>query len=73
MKCERCGKETVVHTCSWFNKQNVCLDCDDEELKHPDIKRAKAIENEHCKKGDYNFAGVGLPKDLQLKYNCGAY
>lgn len=73
MKCERCGKETTVHTMSWFNKQTICLDCDAEELKHPLIKKAKAVDNEHCKNGNYNFEGIGLPRDLQLKYNCGAY
>ena len=49
------------------------MECDGEELAHPDIKRAKRIENEHVKKGDYEFKGIGLPKDLQLKYNCGAF
>ena len=73
MNCERCGSEMSVHTLSWFNKQNICLKCDEEELKHPDIKHAKKVENEHVKNGDYNFKGVGLPKDLQLKYNCEAF
>lgn len=73
MKCERCGKEMNVHTVSWFNKQVICLDCDKEELKHPQIKYAKAVENQHIKTGDYEFKGVGLPKDLQQKYNCGEY
>lgn len=71
--CERCGNDTLCHTVSWFNKQVICLDCDKEELSHPDIKKAKDIENQHCKNGNYNFEGIGLPKDLQLKYNCKTY
>lgn len=62
-----------IHTMSWFNKQVICLECDAEELTHPEIKKAKKIELSYCKKGDYNFRGIGLPADLQDKYGCSAF
>ena len=70
MKCERCGNTMTIHTLSWFNKQTICLECDAEELNHPQIGEAKRIEHEHCKKGNYNFRGIGLPVDLRIKYGC---
>lgn len=73
MKCDRCGSETNIHTTSWFNEQRICPVCRKEELAHPQINEAKRIENEHVLKGERNFKGVGLPQDLQEKYNCGAF
>ena len=25
--CDRCGKQLVVRTMSWFNSQTICMDC----------------------------------------------
>lgn len=67
-KCQRCGKETETIRCSRFNTQMCCDACLTEEEAHPDYARAREIEHEHVKAGDYNFPGVGLPEDLARKY-----
>jgi hypothetical protein len=45
--------------------QMICMACDAKERKHPSFDRAKRIELEQCLKGNLNFEGVGLPKDLK--------
>ena len=49
---------------SWFNIQMICNDCDKKELNHKDIDKAKSLELEQVKKGNYNYMGMGLPNDL---------
>lgn len=60
-KCDRCGKETYVTTMSYFNTDIICGECSDLEQLHPSYKRAKEVENDHVRDGDFNFSGVGLP------------
>ena len=57
--CERCKKETWVTIGSMFNMQHICLDCKAEEEAHPDYEKARAADEEACKRGDYNFPGIG--------------
>lgn len=61
--CDRCHKETKITTGSFFNTEMICLDCENIEKHHPDYEEAKRIEHEEVVKGNYNFQGVGLPKD----------
>jgi len=63
--CQRCHKPTHVTSMSYFNTQMICTSCDAKERKHPDYEKAKQVELEQCLKGNLNFEGVGLPKDLQ--------
>jgi hypothetical protein len=49
---------------SYFNTDILCMDCSDKERAHPQFGEARRIETEHCKSGNYNFAGVGKPADL---------
>lgn len=65
MKCQRCRKETNMHTMSYFNTQEICMECDEAERKHPDFEKARKAEHDEVVKGNYNFAGVGLPADLK--------
>ncbi len=67
-KCDRCKKETLSLRCSRFNTQMCCIDCLKEEEAHPEYPRAKAVELEEVKQGNMKFEGVGLPADLQAKY-----
>ncbi|MBQ3423312.1 MAG: gamma-glutamylcyclotransferase [Romboutsia sp.] len=60
MICERCSKETNTFTVSMFNTQNICMECKDEERKHPRYKEACDKELEEVKKGNYNFEGIGF-------------
>ena len=62
--CERCDSETNKTTMSWFNTQMICEPCDEKELSHKDIEKAKAKELEQVKQGNYNYEGIGLPSDL---------
>lgn len=59
--CDRCQKPMSIHTCSWFNTQDICMDCSDEEQKHPDYQHAREKEREAVLAGNYNYVGVGWP------------
>lgn len=65
MICDRCGKESSFSTGSYFDTSQVCMECDKAEREHPDFEKARAVELEHVKRGDFNFRGVGLPADLR--------
>jgi hypothetical protein len=57
-RCDRCKKETVMYKMSWFNRDMICPDCEEEEEAHPLFKKAKEIENEQVKRGNMNYPGV---------------
>ena len=59
LKCERCGKYMKVHTVSMFNLQKICMECKEEEKKHPRYKEAVEAERAEIKKGNFNFKGIG--------------
>lgn len=63
--CGRCGKETGVTIVSMFNTDTICLNCKKKEEKHPDYVKAVKADNNAIKRGNYNFRGIGLPKDLE--------
>ncbi len=65
MKCDRCGKEMTVHTMSYFNTDQICLECEEREISHPDYARAVETENEAVRRGEFNYPGIGLPVDLK--------
>jgi len=62
--CERCLKETSCTTMSIFNTQMICDICIEKEKNHPNYKHAKEVEAQQVKHGNYNFPGIGKPKDL---------
>ena len=64
-ECERCKRETNTTIGSWFNTQMICEQCQLLESEHPLLEKAKRVEREACMNGDYNFQGIGLPKDLE--------
>ncbi len=64
MKCQRCKKDSTSCTGSIFNTQIICMDCEDKERNHPMYEKAKEVEAEAVKKGNYKFRGIGLPADL---------
>ena len=66
-KCDRCGKENTALTGSYFNTQMICTDeCDKKERAHPGFAEARRIENEEVRKGNLNYEGIGLPKELEV-------
>jgi len=62
--CDRCSQETKVITGSYFNTEMICMKCDEKERTHPDYETARNIEAGHVRQGNYNFQGIGKPKDL---------
>ena len=64
MICDRCGNDTLGHTMSYFNTDEICFGCADLERAHPEFEAARKAELEQVKAGNYNFEGVGLPRDL---------
>lgn len=65
MTCERCNNSNAkLLFLSVFNEQNICVFCKEKEEKHPGYKKAvKEIEIEEAN-GNYDFKGIGLPKEL---------
>ena len=61
MICDRCGDKTTVHTMSWFNTDDICMSCSDEEEQHPDYDYAKEKERAAVISGNHNYPGVGWP------------
>ena len=63
-KCDRCNEPTNITQMSLFNTQMCCEKCIAKERNHPDFERAREVELDELSKGNYNFPGIGLPKDL---------
>lgn len=61
MICARCGKSSNVSIVSMFDVSEICLDCKSEEEKHPKYSEARAAEEAACRRGDFNFRGIGWP------------
>ncbi len=62
--CHRCNQKSSDHVMSMFNKDLICMGCSDKESKHPDHKAAADAELAAVQSGNYNFSGVGKPRDL---------
>ena len=62
--CQRCYEKTNITTGSYFNTQMICMECSEKETNHKDYQKAKDAEGEQVKNGNFNFEGIGLPKDL---------
>lgn len=61
MRCDRCGQTLTTSRVSFFNTDTLCPACQTVEEAHPDFETAKQAEHEACKRGDYNYPGVGWP------------
>lgn len=64
MKCDRCNTPTTSYKMSFFNTDMICKECETKEKNHPDYQKARETEEAEVRKGNYNFPGIGLPKDL---------
>lgn len=60
MRCDRCKKETDITIMSRFNTDILCCDCEEAERKLPRYEEAREAELEACRRGDFNFPGIGL-------------
>ena len=66
MKCQRCGKETDTHTMSMLNMDEICMECKEEERKHPMYKAALEAERAEVLKGNLNYKGLLYGKEIKL-------
>ena len=48
-----------------FNTEMICPKCKSVESKHPKYEEARDAEVQEIRKGNFNFEGIGLPKDLK--------
>lgn len=62
-KCERCGEGSSSLKMSFFNEDMCCMDCLSIEQQHPNYEEARKREHQECLNGNYNYRGVGLPKN----------
>lgn len=67
-KCDRCGGDAPTWQMSRFNKDECCGKCITREKKHHKYKEAQDAELAEVNKGNYNFEGIGLPRDLAIEY-----
>ena len=58
--CPRCGAPLAVWSMSFFNTEEICSLCKDDERQAPGFVTAHAIEAAAVKNGNYNFPGIGL-------------
>ena len=65
--CDRCGGDATTSLVSRFNTETCCMRCIEKEKKHPLYPEACQAEHDACARGDYNFAGIGLPRDLEIQ------
>lgn len=56
--CDRCGKNLTVRTMSILNTDVLCMECKEEETKHPAYKKACEAELEEVRNGNYNYRGL---------------
>lgn len=63
-ECDRCGKETDIYTMSFFNTDEICMECRKKERVHPKFEEARKREVEEVRKGNYNYPGIGKPESL---------
>jgi len=64
-QCDRCNEETNLTKMSFFNTDICCRKCIQKEKKHELYTKAVEEEVRQSKKGNFNFKGIGLPKDLR--------
>ena len=65
--CNRCGETPNSLSMGMFNPQMICPECETIERAHPKFKEARDTELDELLKGNYNFPGIGLPKDLIVR------
>ena len=63
-RCQRCKEDSQTYKMSFFNTDWLCEGCETKERQHPMYLKAKEEELKAVKKGDYNYPGIGKPKDL---------
>ncbi len=68
-RCDRCKIISNALIVSMFNEQHICSNCSEEERYHPSFKDAHREFITSIETDMKDFKGIGLPKDLETKYN----
>jgi hypothetical protein len=63
--CVRCKQEGKVMTMSYLNTDEICTDCKQEETQHPLFKRAREVESNEVRNGNYNYPGLFAGKSWE--------
>lgn len=63
--CNRCEQETNNRQVSIFNIEMICHACQLLEKDHPNFEKAREAIIDAVSRGDYEFSGIGLPKNLK--------
>ena len=66
-RCDRCSGYANPYQMSRFNTDQCCMKCIGLEKKHPRYQEAHKAELDACARGEYNFVGIGLPRDLAIQ------
>lgn len=62
--CDRCGGSLKDgRMMSMFNTDCLCMNCIDNERKLPEYKVACEADHAEIHRGNYNFKGIGYPKN----------
>jgi hypothetical protein len=62
-QCNRCADPLLVYTMSRYNRDILCTQCREDEKDLPSYAAAEEAEIKQVRRGNYNFAGVGLSSD----------
>ena len=52
----------TAHSMSFFNTEEICLQCKRDERQAPGFAGARAADDAAIKRGNYTFPGLGLPE-----------
>lgn len=63
-RCQRCRSAVTSYTMSRFNTDLICEDCEVKERNHPQYAKAQQTEEAAVRAGNFNFPGIGKPRDL---------
>jgi hypothetical protein len=50
-----------------FNAEYICRECQNLEVNHPQFEKAREAVLDSISRGDYEFAGIGLPDNLKVE------
>jgi cytochrome c-type biogenesis protein CcmH/NrfF len=65
--CDRCKEKTPDHRVSMFNAEMICRECQNLEINHSQFEKARDAILDSISRGDYEFAGIGLPDNLKVE------
>ncbi len=65
--CDRCRRPRGRNIISMFTDQRICPECAITERGHPKFHEAEDRQKKEIMAGNFNFPGIGLPLELEVK------